>query len=200
VTPEREPAYRGLRRRRGAAPVSQEHRDSARRNGEDQQAAAESPGVTIGGDHMGREQRREQAAQGDVRRLKVAMAAPEAPARRCHGGRRHAEQQDERSDSRQLIQRRGDLQILEDCVVGDERHQDMERRRAEGDPAEHLVATEGSRTGGCDCRGRTGQAHNTRQINVAARPRISASSQPMFVKPATSGSAATTINPAPQAK
>ena len=57
---------------------------------------------------MGREQRKSQATEGDVGRLKVAVTAPEAAAGGCERGHRPSQQHAESCDSGQPVERRGE--------------------------------------------------------------------------------------------
>ena len=91
---------------------------------------------------MGREQRK---TPNSRRRC----ASPESRDGCARGGgarRRRAhrqyQQQGEGGDSGQLVQRRGEFQIFDDGMVGDERHENVQRRAPQGDPAERLVAAE----------------------------------------------------------
>ena len=143
MTAEDEASHAGLGGcRADAAPAPEEHREAACGYGDEQDAAAATPDVSARRDHMDTEKRQQEAAEYDVRRLEVAVAVPEAPAHRRQRGYDQYEEHDEAYDSRQLVQRRSGFQILDDRAVGHHRQKDMERGCAEGDPAQHFVATE----------------------------------------------------------
>ena len=143
MTAEDEAAHEGLGRcRADAAPAPEEHREAACGYGDEQDAPAATPDVSARRDHMDAEQRQQEAAEYDVRRLEVAVAVPEAPAHRRQRGDDQCEEHEEAYDSRQLVQRRSGFQILDDRAVGHHRQKDVERGCTEGDPAQHFVAAE----------------------------------------------------------
>ena len=144
MTAEDEAVHDGLVwGRADAAPAPEEHREAACGHGDEQDAAAVACGVPARRDYMHCEQCQQEAAEYDVRRLEVAVTAPEASAHIRQRGHDECQKHDEACNPRQLIQRRGEFQILDDRVVGYQRQEDMERSRAQGDPAQHFVAAEG---------------------------------------------------------
>src|SRR3984957_9894879 len=106
---ERKPARDG-RLGRGpsrAASSPEEKRHAAGRYCEIHDAAAVASGVPAGRDDVSAQEHREQAAEDDVRRLEVAVAAPQPPAHAADGCEREYQKNDERGDSRQLVEWRG---------------------------------------------------------------------------------------------
>jgi hypothetical protein len=104
---EGEPAKQvgSVRRRGGATPAPEQHRDPARRRGDEHDAPGITARVPAGGHHVCGEEQRQKAAADDMCRLKGAVAAPQTTARTCRRSRRQHQDQDERRDSRELIQR-----------------------------------------------------------------------------------------------
>ena len=139
---ERKPARddRPVRRRPRIAPSPEENCDAAGGCCDIYNAAAIASGVSTGRDDVSAQEHREQAAEDDVGRLEVAVAAPQAPAHAGERGDREYQKYDKGRDSTQLVERQRGLQILGDPVVRHQRQNYMEHRGAEGHPTEHFVA------------------------------------------------------------
>src|SRR5260221_7863542 len=111
---ERKPARDGrlVRCRSRAASSPEAKRDAAGRYCEIHDAAAVASGISAGRDDVSAQEYREQAAEDDVRRLEVTVAAPQPPAQAGDRCEREYQKYHERRDSRQLVEWRGGLQVL----------------------------------------------------------------------------------------
>ena len=95
--------------------------------------------VTSRSEYVHRQSDDQQAGRSDVRGLKVPVTRPQPLADRstCWHGKK--EQREQRQDASVLVTRRGQLDVLNDTVIGAEQHSDVENRGAECRPAEKLV-------------------------------------------------------------